>query len=176
MTSFIFDIFNSSNNTNILYNIFGPIFKVIDSIFGTEFTLIVPMFLIPFILFFVLPYFIVTFISQKEFKIKNKKYIVIMDIILFILVLLCGFWELYFWSDRCIALSDRRIDYTEWLFFLRCIAFVCSFFYSLFINFKLLQKYLMVSLMRFQKIIHWTVFIIFIILFCYFIYLPIIYV
>ena len=84
MVSSIFDIFNASNNNNFLYEVFG-------NIFGSLSVGVVAFSLIFVILFFILPYFIVTFVSQKEGKIKNKKYIILIDVIFFVLFLLYSF-------------------------------------------------------------------------------------
>lgn len=66
MVSLIFDIFNASNNNNFLYEVFGNLFEVFGNIFGSLSVGVVAFSLIYVILFFILPYFIVTFVSQKR--------------------------------------------------------------------------------------------------------------
>lgn len=176
MVSLIFDIFNASNNNNFLYEVFGNLFEVFGNIFGSLSVGVVAFSLIYVILFFILPYFIVTFVSQKEGKIKNKKYIILIDVIFFVLFLLYSFIELNFWADRAIPLLQQNINYTEWLAYVKFIAFVNSIVYSYLINFKLLKKYLVkINLLKYQKIIFWIFMVLFILLNCYFYYLPTIY-
>lgn len=170
MVSDIFQIFDTNN---IFVDILEPFFLFLENLFGSAFVILFSLILVYVILFIILSYFIVIYVNQRERKINNKKYIFVIDIILFVLIFLCSFRELYFWSDRFIAIYKRDLNYSDWLIYLRCIGVACSFFYSLVMNFRILKKYLeKINMLKYKETIFKIILFIFIILFSYFFYLP----
>lgn len=104
--------------------------------------------------FWALPYVIITFISQKERKLKQNV-ISIIDALCVIVLFLCTF---YFAQSLCVPsepILNGEEKYVCFSIFRKCIALIFSMFYSICMNFRLLKKYFFITgIQKYQKVIY----------------------
>lgn len=169
MLDFLFDVLDLTNNGHILYIILGPLFEILEDIFGFFIVYFGSKFLMYFIFYVLLPYFLIIFINQRENKMTNKEHILFIDAFCFFSLFFLIFLDLTIIAEGFIPLLDRGYFHDRWLFSVKIIAGINSFLYACIMDFKLLKKYIKKWN---RKVVLIILIILFILTGCYFFIMP----